>query len=46
MYDYYYKGLIIREGTEGVSGGQLRSLYEAVGWCDAAFRRGRMKNLR
>ena len=30
MYDYY-KGLIIREGTEGVSGGQLRSLYEAFG---------------
>ena len=36
MYDYY-KGLVIREGTNGVSGDRLRSLYEAVGWCGAAL---------
>lgn len=34
MYDYF-KGLTIREGTEGVDGAKLRQLYEAVGWCSA-----------
>lgn len=34
MYDYY-KGLLIREGTDGIDGAKLRTLYEAVGWCDS-----------
>ena len=32
MYEYY-KGLVIREGTIGVDGAKLRTLYESVGWC-------------
>lgn len=34
MYDYY-KGFLIREGTEGLDGAKLRTLYEAVGWCNS-----------
>ena len=36
MYDYF-KGYLIREGTEGINGAQLRKLYEAVGWCDTSL---------
>ena len=32
MYQYY-KGVLIREGTEGVASRQLRELYEKTGWC-------------
>lgn len=32
MYQYY-KGLLIREGTEGIAPELLRSLYEKIGWC-------------
>lgn len=31
MYEYF-KGYIIREGTEGVSGEKLRTLYVQTGW--------------
>ena len=31
MYQYF-NGYIIREGYEGISGEQLRTLYENVGW--------------
>ena len=31
MYQYF-NGYIIREGNEGISGEQLRTLYENVGW--------------
>ncbi len=34
MYDYY-KGFVIREGTDGIAGAKLRALYEAVGWCSS-----------
>jgi Predicted P-loop ATPase fused to an acetyltransferase len=33
MYQYY-KGLIIREGTYGISGQTLRKLYLEIGWCN------------
>ena len=36
MYDYF-KGYLIREGNEGISGAQLRKLYEAVGWCNESL---------
>ena len=36
MYDYF-KGYLIREGTGGINGAQLRKLYEAVGWCDTSL---------
>lgn len=36
MYDYY-KGFIIREGTNGISGAKIRKLYEAVGWCNSSL---------
>ena len=36
MYDYY-KGYLIREGTEGIDGARLRELYEAVGWCNTSL---------
>ena len=36
MYEYY-RGLIIREGNTGISGADLRKLYEAVGWCSSAM---------
>lgn len=29
----YYKGLIIREGTDGIKGELLRELYTEIGWC-------------
>lgn len=32
MYEYY-KGLVIREGIEGISGTKLRRLYAEIGWC-------------
>lgn len=32
MYQYY-KGLLIREGTEGIAPEFLRELYEKIGWC-------------
>lgn len=31
MYQYY-KGLLIREGTEGIAPELLRDLYEKIGW--------------
>ena len=31
MYQYY-KGYVIREGNEGISGEKLRSLYRQAGW--------------
>ncbi len=34
MYQYY-KGFIIREGTEGISGDLLKELYISVGWANA-----------
>ena len=36
MYDYF-KGYLIREGTGGINGAQLRKLNEAVGWCDISL---------
>lgn len=36
MYDYY-KGFTIREGTNGIDGATLRTLYEAVGWCNSSL---------
>lgn len=32
MYQYY-KGLLIREGTEGIEPELLREIYEKIGWC-------------
>jgi GNAT superfamily N-acetyltransferase len=32
MYEYF-KGLVIREGTEGISRSALRELYIEMGWC-------------
>ena len=32
MYQYY-KGLLIREGIEGIAPELLRGLYEKIGWC-------------
>lgn len=36
MYEYY-KGYVIREGNEGVSGVQLRQLYQDVGWISTSL---------
>lgn len=38
MYDYF-RGLVIREGTEGLNGATLRTLYEAAGWCSPTMPR-------
>ena len=34
MYQYF-KGYVIREGAEGITGEKLRSLYEGVGWVNS-----------
>lgn len=36
MYEYY-KGFVIREGTERISGDLLRSLYTEIGWCSTSL---------
>lgn len=36
MYQYY-KGILIREGTEGIPSQQLRELYEKMGWCSPSM---------
>lgn len=38
MYDYF-RGLVIRDGTDGPDGATLRALYEAAGWCSPAMPR-------
>ena len=36
MYQYY-KGILIREGTEGIPSQQLRELYEKMDWCSPSM---------
>ena len=36
MYTYY-KGLTIREGTDGIRGELLRELYTEIGWCSESL---------
>ncbi len=36
MYEYY-KGFVIREGNEGISGTILRDLYTEIGWCNPSM---------
>jgi GNAT superfamily N-acetyltransferase len=36
MYEYY-NGYVIREGNEGISGNQLRQIYQDVGWINPSL---------
>lgn len=36
MYEYF-NGMVIREGTEGISGTKLRELYTEIGWCGVSM---------